>query len=460
MSELASFYGQVLHSVPRCHGFEPVAVEGALPPSLRGTFWRNGPGQFELFERPYVHWFDGDGLATAVRIADGRAQMACRIIECPQLARERAAGEALFASGQTRAPWWRMVGGRGKAVRNINILAHDGEIFGLAEGGLPIPLDPEQLTSGRPRRFAEGQPSFHGHYRVDPRDGTVYGFGIEYGRRCYLNVYRLPRGGAAERIAHLRLPGTRVLVHDVAFAGDAIIAIVHPMNIKVWPLMAGLKSPFEALDWRPGEGSEVFVIPLADPAAARRFTVPAFYNFHFGNAFRDGDAYQVDLARLPQLDFAQVFTVDAMRSGAIDVPDPSRFGRLTLKGDAAEWTALGSVESDFPAFDPRRAGQRHRFTWTVQGAHGIGALGRFDHDRGEWTRPPLGDGVIPGEATLVPYGEAEDAVWVLSHVFDLPSARTGVAVLDGARPEAPPVARIWFAHHVPPSLHGCFVAAA
>ena len=72
----------------------------------------------------------------------------------------------------------------------------------------------------------------------------------------------------------------------------------------------------------------------------------------------------------------------------IDVADPSRFGRLTLKNGAADWHPLSSVESEFPTFDPRRAGQRHRFSWTVQGAHGIGHLGRYDHATDAWQRPP------------------------------------------------------------------------
>lgn len=456
MDLIGRYYKASLRSVEREHGFEPVDIEGDLPADLRGTLWRNGPGQFELFGRPYTHWFDGDGLATAVRMADGRAEMACRIIECPRLAQERQAQKALYASGQTRAPWWRMVGARGKAVRNINILAHAGRVYGLAEGGLPIPLDPDTLQSAPPHQFVNDQPSFHGHYRRDPRDGTVYGFGLQYGRHCMLNVYRLATGGTAKRLVQIRLPGPRVLVHDFAFAGNALIFMVHPMNIRVWPLMAGLKSPFEALDWRPEEGSEIIVVPLADPEAVERFTVPAFYNFHFGNAFEDGDGWQVHLARVPQLDFAGVFTVAAMRAGQLDVPDPSRFGRLRLRKSSAEWTQLAERESEFITFDERRAGGRHRFSWMVQGAHGIGGLARVDHETGDCVQPPLGADVYPGEATLVPYGAAEDAVWVLAQVYDLARKRTGVVVLDGAHPEAGPRAWLWFAHHVPPALHGCF----
>lgn len=456
----ARTFGRALRTVERCHGFEPLTVDGEIPAGLKGTLWRNGPGQFELFERPYSHWFDADGLATAVRIDGGRAELACQIVECPALAQERAAGKALFSSGQTKAAWWRMVGGRGKAVRNINMLAHDEQMYALAEGGLPIPIDAHTLASSAPAKFVEGQGSFHGHYRVDPRTGTVYGFGVEYGRHTTVNVYRLPPGQTAERIARVALSQTRVLVHDIAFTGDAVMLIVHPINIRVLPLMLGLKTPFAAMQWQDGEGSEVIIVPLDEPAKLQRFEIPAFYHFHFGNAFRDGDAWQVDLARMDTIDFSGTFSLDAIRSGELTPPDPVHFGRLTIRGESAKWTQLSESESEFPIVDGRQAGRRHQYTWAVRGELAIGGLGRLDHETGDWTDVPLGADVFPSEVSLVPYGAQEHAVWVLSSVYDAQADRAGLVILDGATPQAEPVARLWYPHHVPPPLHGCFVPAS
>ena len=36
-------------------------VEGRMPAELQGTFFRNGPGRFELGGERYQHLFDGDG---------------------------------------------------------------------------------------------------------------------------------------------------------------------------------------------------------------------------------------------------------------------------------------------------------------------------------------------------------------------------------------------------------------
>lgn len=456
MNQPAQIFSRAFQSLQREHGFEPATVEGTLPAGLRGTLWRNGPGLFEVFGRPYAHWFDADGVATAVRIGDGQAEVACRVVECPRLAEERAAGKALYASGQTRAAWHRMVGGRGKAVRNINIMPWGDDVLALAEGGLPIPLDPATLAVGAPRALGPEQASFHAHYRVDPRTGDRYGFGLRYGRHTTLDVYRLS-GGAAERLVDIRLPERRIFVHDLAFTGDALIFLIHPMNIRVLPLMLGLKTTFEALDWKPEQGSAVIVVPLDNPSAWRRFEVPAFFHFHFGNAFRDGDGWQVDLAQMPDLDLASAFSLDALRRGDLP-PDPTRFGRLHIHGDQAEWSAFDAdVPAEFMVTDPRRAGQRHRYTWAIRGDHATGDIARLDHETGAWSAVPLGAHVFPGEVSLVPYGEAEDAVWVLSQCYDSARDESGVVVLDGADPSREPLAWIGFGHRVPPVLHGCFV---
>src|SRR5437868_14286272 len=43
-------------------------VEGRWPADLAGTFYRNGPGRFELGGERYRHWFDGDGMVQAWHI--------------------------------------------------------------------------------------------------------------------------------------------------------------------------------------------------------------------------------------------------------------------------------------------------------------------------------------------------------------------------------------------------------
>ena len=83
-------------SMQREHGYEPLRVEGALPPGLRGTCVRNGVGMLEAAGRRYDHPFESDGALCAVQLGDGRARGAHRLVMSTALREESARGRALY----------------------------------------------------------------------------------------------------------------------------------------------------------------------------------------------------------------------------------------------------------------------------------------------------------------------------------------------------------------------------
>src|ERR1041384_1134551 len=67
-------------------------VIGAMPPELDGTLYRNGPNpQFRPRDAGY-HWFLGDGMLHAFRIAKGRVSYRNRWVRTPRFELEREAG--------------------------------------------------------------------------------------------------------------------------------------------------------------------------------------------------------------------------------------------------------------------------------------------------------------------------------------------------------------------------------
>ena len=61
----------LFNNLAREHGFESIAITGALPKSLQGTLYRNGIGIFEQFGRRYDHipkTFEISGLCHALFI--------------------------------------------------------------------------------------------------------------------------------------------------------------------------------------------------------------------------------------------------------------------------------------------------------------------------------------------------------------------------------------------------------
>jgi len=101
---------------------------------------------------------------------------------------------------------------------------------------------------------------------------------------------------------------------------------------------------------------------------------------------------------------------------------PCGWARADLKtGVVQRWYAGSRAVTEEPHFVPRK------------------------HPHATWT---------PG----APQGE-EDEGWLLGVMFDAPSDRSCLCILDAQHIEDGPVCRIWLPHAIPHGLHGCFVPA-
>lgn len=57
-----------------------VEVAGTLPPYLRGTYYRNGPGAWRAASQPLTHLFDGFALLCKWRFDDGGCEFTSRFL--------------------------------------------------------------------------------------------------------------------------------------------------------------------------------------------------------------------------------------------------------------------------------------------------------------------------------------------------------------------------------------------
>jgi len=78
--------------------YEITDVEGVIPATLRGTVFRNGPGNFERGGRRFKHVLDGDGLICRIAIdgSTGRASFASKFVLTPSYVAEEQADDVLF----------------------------------------------------------------------------------------------------------------------------------------------------------------------------------------------------------------------------------------------------------------------------------------------------------------------------------------------------------------------------
>jgi len=445
---------------PREHGFEPLRIEGALPADLVGTLVRTGPSLFACAGRPYRHWFDGDGAVSAVRFADGRASGALRVVETPGLLEERRAGRPLHPAYGTLPPGVPRPYPRPKNAANTSVMRWNERWFALHEAGAPIEIARDDLST-----LGEcdlGCPAIRDGFGAHPHAarGALYNVGMRYGAVTELDVFEL-RGEQTARITTIKLAGPS-MVHDFAVTDRHLIVFVPPLRLNQRELARGLVSYSDALEWAPAFGTEIVIVPLDDPGASTRVTVDPFYQWHFANAFERGREIVVDFVRYP--DFSSNAWYASLTTGR-PAPDVRQgtLSRATIDPQARTFRCEPCSETvaEFPQVAPLVEARPHRFVYVTSHSSPIAAvsgpqdrISRIDVERGAQVGVALGREHYPSEPIFVARGAAEDDGWILSLVYDGSTHASYVAVLDAAHLDAGPIARAWFDHHIPLTLHG------
>ena len=448
--EEAPLWRGIFRDLPREHGFEPLRIEGRVPDALHGALYRCGPARFSIGGEPYQHWFDADGAVTAVRFASGRVEGAVRTVETRWLRDERAANQQLYRSYAQLGRGWRRWLTLPKNPANISVIPWDGQLLALWEAGLPIALDPATLeTRGETNLGGQIGPTFSAHpHRLGD---TLFNFGVRYGARFALEVYSM--NGDVKRIASVPLPRPTI-IHDFIVTPRHAIFFCPPVRLRLARLLAGIGSFDSNLAWEPEHGTEVIIIPLDAPDAPVRFTVPPFFQWHFVNAWESGNELVADIIEYD--DFETNAWFGRAPYDPPSVPPASRYARayIDLAARRMNVEVLSKTFCEFPAIDARDAGRPHQSAWFLCFDNGLPPkLCRFDAKSRTTRTVPLGTHAVPSEPAVVPGG------FVMTLVYDGDRDASHVAVIDAARPEDGPVARIWFDHAIPFPFHGAWADA-
>lgn len=437
--------------------FAPVAEEvtafdlevtGAVPPALEGRYVRTGPNPLNADPSNH-HWFTGDGMVHGVRLSGGRAEWyRNRYVRSPQVS--EALGEAPVSLAE---------GGLLPGFGNTNIVHHGGTMLALMELSLPYEIGPELDTVGTTNFGGELPAGINAHPKFDPDTNDLHVMAYSF-VPPFLRYHVVGADGVLRRTTELELGGP-VMVHDMAMSDTRVVAFDLPVVFNLEAAMAGKALPYR---WDPDYTPRIGVLPRAGTAADTTWIeVEPCYVYHPLNAYDDGDRLIMDLVVHPR---------------AFDDPehgDPSQ-GEPTLQ----RWTvdvAAGRVRTEviddrgqeFPRADERLAGRRHRYGYSL-GSPSFASLGGLDPDgstavlkhdlvAGVTTSHDLGRDRVGSEFVFVPAAEdaGEDEGWLLGYVFDKPSGRSELLILDASDLAADPVARVHLPVRVPQGFHGNWV---
>lgn len=458
--------------------FAPTAltpIAGTLPPGLRGVLYRNGPARLQRGDRWAGHWFDGDGAVLGVTFDGTSAQAAYRFVrtqayvddEVMDTWTQGSYGMTMPEMAVTIAP--KPIRDRLRHPANTSVLALPDRILALWEQGHPYILDPVTLETRGQDNFAtlaNNQP-YAAHYKRDPETGEIFNFGVTYGLRSQLNIYRSDRQGRIQHQTKLDL-GCLPLIHDCLLAGQYLVFFIAPVRLDIFPLFANQACFSDSLRWKPALGTQILVLDRQTLAIVSRGETDPFYSWHFGNGYVDSlGAIVGDMVRYD--DFA---TNRYLQQVGLLNPNTAAPGTLwefrldPQTGQMLESYPLAATCGEFPIVAPEVVGRYARRTYMSAFRPGCdlardlwSTIACFDRQTGEMVVADLGTRCYAIEPTYAPDLDDRDQGWIVTVVYDGATDQSEVWVYAADRLEEEPVCRLGLPSVVPMGFHGCWAPA-
>jgi all-trans-8'-apo-beta-carotenal 15,15'-oxygenase len=440
-------------------------ISGKIPENLKGSLYRNGPGRLERGGSQVGHWFDGDGAILAVHFAEGQARATYRYVQTEGYLIEEKADKLIFGN-YGMAPtgsWLQRFGKSSKNVANTSVIALPDKLLALWEGGLPHALDLETLETYGLENLEglENRLPYSAHPKRDPQTGEIFNFGVSYGQKAILHIYRSDRNGKLIKKSQTDLQGLP-MIHDFVMAGDYLIFCVPPLRMNAFPVLLNLQSYSESLQWKPQEGTEILVFNRHNLELVSRSVTEPWFQWHFGNGHSDRDGNVVfDLIRYP--DFTTNQFLKEVASGKTKTKAKGTFWQMRLNpqtGEFLETSQLIDCGCEFPSVAPAEIGQNSRYTYLsthrsdTNLAELFDAIASYDHQTHTLTEANFGANRYPMEPLFAPDPTNPDRGWVITVVFDSDRKCSEVWVFDSDRLDQEPVCRLTLPSIVPMGFHG------
>lgn len=438
-------------------------IEGKIPRDLTGTLYRTAPGQKDSFGASFNHLFDGDPYLAGFSFREGKVTLRAGFLDTPARVEEQKAGKMIYAEFGTRPPQAERF--RGKNQPSVNIIAWDGRLLGLSEGGHPSAIDPKTLKFEKFWDFYGTLPpnfSFTAHPKIDPATGEYYAFGLEQGPSMALTVFRMEKNGKLARIASIPQPGF-FMIHDMVVTKNYLVFVIPPVKYELRQLLKGQVAIAETIGFFEKEATRFIVVRKDGQGKPVVISDRSSMIFHHGNAFEKDGKIVMD-----SLVYANGAVLERLANWNKDGYSRendlgARLTRFTLdleKGAIDSRTELAEG-GEFPRFDSRRTGEDAKYLYFAE-ANDPSDGSRFtevvklEAATGKKKTFSAGKGRTFGEPVFVPKAgkTAEDAGWLLTQGYDGEKDQNFLEIRDAGTLDF--AARLWTGIHFPLGFHGNF----
>jgi carotenoid cleavage dioxygenase len=455
-------------------------VEGAIPKGLEGAFYRVGPNRVYPPRYPDDIPYNGDGMASVFRIADGRVDYAQRYIETERYRLERAAGRALFGRYRNRAtndPAVPATASLGTA--NTHIVWRDGMLLALKEDSPPVRLDPETLDTLDARWDFDGQldaATFTAHPKIDADTGDLVAFAYEAkgdaGRD--IAVMSFDRAGTKTWEAWIEAPYVSMM-HDMAATPSWVLIPTTGLTTSAERLASG------ALHWAYDPSLEIHlgVVPRGGRSGdARWIKAPKCNAVHTIAATERPDGTLVlDCQASDGNPIPSFPNVDGTPADLAGSESTLRRWIVDLEGEGTirQEPLAPAIKSALPRIDDRylfrgyrwgystESGLRSATPYNAAAAEALktasSAFARFDAETGAVVTAGIGPGRNAAELVFAPRGPdaSEGEGWLMAVASDFAAMRSELVIADAARLEDGVIARVVLPFRAHLQVHGSWV---
>uniref|UniRef100_A0A7R9UG98 Carotenoid oxygenase n=1 Tax=Pinguiococcus pyrenoidosus TaxID=172671 RepID=A0A7R9UG98_9STRA len=456
-----------------------------MPTASSGTFFKNGHAKFEVGEDKILHPFEGDGMVSAVTIADGKAFFRNKFVRTEGFKREQKKGRVLyrgtFATPKSGGILANIFNTESKNLANTHVLYWANKFFALYEAGKPYKVDPASLST-----FGEStlggalkkQDWFAAHYKIDPKSKTLLNFsskaqGLD---GSTITTYEFDEEFKLLQRRDISIPGWS-FIHDMGITENHFVLMQPPMTFDVVPFLLGQKCAVECSEFQPTQPSMFHVIPRDGKREPVSIPAPGHFVFHVGNAFEEPDTGYIVFDQVESSEsLLSIDNIDKTKP-LWETTDFAKLARNTFKrykldpktGRVVGSTTLYDRCSEFPVVNPEFVGRPYRYVWssippTTKTNGALQGLLKMDLETSErWTWFPE-EYEFLSEACYAPrkladgsFSKEEDDGFIVTYLLNGRDMKSEFVVFDAKEIQKGPISRVPLQDFIPHGLHGTFV---
>eukprot|EP00210_Caulerpa_lentillifera_P005369 g5131.t1 len=500
--DVKSWQTPITNPVEAMDGFWVTDVVGEIPRELCGTYFRNGPGEFESFGVEVVHPFDAQGFIGSLAIKGGRAFFRSRFVKTLDSILEEKAKRRLFRGAFGTAPTegvHPMFHFKSRNAGNTNIAIHNGRLYPLYEGFSSSEMCPftletlypkitsdfmyDSLSYVRPENqnlnsyldFKTKEMSAHPHKDYDRNLNILHSYGVKpklgaSGISTKLEFFEFRDNLKIVSKTDVSLDNF-CMIHDIGFTENYFVFFNSPCKANVSSILDNKHGLVNCIEWDENGVQEIHLVPR--PSAKKknlRHRVVKIkdrlsFVFHYINAYEDGDKIVIDAIHYPKLMSMKFGSTRGQRyldrKDIAPVPKPEARRVVCDTTSVTEYKTINSRSVEFPVINPKYYGKPHRFSYVSASLHPdtfleFQAIGKLDSKTGAMKLWVKDQSYFVGEAAFVPKPNSidEDDGWVVAFGYDGTNNRTEFVILDAKNIEDGPIATLNLNITLPHGLHG------